>query len=113
MNGSAAIHDFELALAGKTSEDVGRSLPTGQFGMARETADAFAVAARNGAENDIGLGSALGQYLDDLDCPHADSSLRPGRLPRRHPLHRPRRPRHRHRPHAPARLRRRPGRGVA
>src|SRR5262249_25469077 len=43
MNGSAAIHDFELAAAGKTSEDVAAQLPAGQFGMARETADAFAV----------------------------------------------------------------------
>lgn len=34
MNGSAAIHDFELALAGKTSEDVASQLPKGQFGMA-------------------------------------------------------------------------------
>ncbi len=75
MNGAAAIHDFELALAGKTSEDVGRALPTGRFGMARETADAFAVASRNGAQNELGLGAALGQYMDDLDCPHADSSL--------------------------------------
>jgi hypothetical protein len=75
MNGAAAIHDFELALAGKTSEDVGRSLPTGRFGMARETADAFAVAARNGAQNDLGLGAALGQYMDDLDCPHQEGSL--------------------------------------
>ena len=75
MNGSAAIHDFELAFAGKTSEDVGAGLPTGQFGMARETADAFAVAARAGAEHDRGLGYALGQYLDDLDCLHFESSL--------------------------------------
>ena len=43
--------------------------------MARETADAFAVAARTGAENDIGLGAALGRFLDELDCPHPDSSL--------------------------------------
>jgi deoxyhypusine synthase len=75
MNGSAAIHDFELAAAGKTSEDVASGLPTGQFGMARDTADAFAVAARSGAECDRGLGQALGQYLDDLDPPHAESSL--------------------------------------
>src|SRR5215831_1610387 len=34
MNGSAAIHDFELAFAGKTSEDVGAQLPEGHFGMA-------------------------------------------------------------------------------
>src|SRR5271154_4118052 len=36
MNGAAAIHDFELAVAGKTSEDVGSQLASGQFGMARE-----------------------------------------------------------------------------
>ena len=75
LNGAAAIHDLELALAGKTSEDVGRQLPTGQFGMARETADAFAVAARAGSERDLGLGWALGQHMESLDCPHADSSL--------------------------------------
>jgi hypothetical protein len=75
MNGSAAIHDFELAVAGKTSEDVAAALPTGQFGMARDTADAFAIAARVGAEHDRGLGLALGQYLDDLDPPHAECSL--------------------------------------
>jgi hypothetical protein len=75
MNGSAAIHDFELALAGKTSEDVAAQLPGGQFGMARETADAFANAAGVGREQGIGLGAALGQYIDDIGCPHADASL--------------------------------------
>jgi hypothetical protein len=75
LNGAAAIHDLELALAGKTSEDVAAQLPAGRFGMARETADAFAVAARIGAENDIGLGWALGRYLDELGCPYADCSL--------------------------------------
>ena len=75
MNGAAAIHDLELALAGKTSEDVAAQLPEGRFGMARETADAFAVASRIGAENNIGLGWALGRYLDELGCPHADCSL--------------------------------------
>jgi hypothetical protein len=75
LNGAAAIHDLELALAGKTSEDVAAQLPSGQFGMARETADAFAVAARAGSENDLGLGWALGRYLDDANCPYAESSL--------------------------------------
>jgi hypothetical protein len=75
MNGSAAIHDFELALAGKTSEDVAASLPGGQFGTARETADAFAVAAREGAQNELGLGAALGRYLDGLTCARPESSL--------------------------------------
>lgn len=75
MNGSAAIHDFELAVAGKTSEDVSAMLHAGKFGMARETADAFAVAARAGAENDTGLGAALGRHLEQLHCSYADSSL--------------------------------------
>jgi hypothetical protein len=75
LSGAAAIHDFELALAGKTSEDVAASLHTGKFGMARETADAFAVAARAGVEHERGLGAALGRYLDGLRCPHADCSL--------------------------------------
>jgi hypothetical protein len=75
LNGAAAIHDFELALVGKTSEDVAAQLPEGKFGMARETADAFAVAARIGAENETGLGFALGKYLASLDCPHASCSL--------------------------------------
>jgi len=75
LNGAAAIHDFELALAGKTSEDVSRQLPSGQFGMARETADAFAVAARMGSEQSLGLGWALGRHMEHLDCPYAESSL--------------------------------------
>jgi hypothetical protein len=75
MNGSAAIHDFELALAGKTSEDVAASLPCGQFGTARETADAFAIAAREGAQNELGLGAALGRYLDGLICARPECSL--------------------------------------
>jgi hypothetical protein len=75
MNGSAAIHDFELGFAGMTSEDVGVQLPAGKFGMARETADAFAVAARTGTENGRGLGHALGLYMDSLGCAHPEASL--------------------------------------
>jgi hypothetical protein len=75
LNGAAAIHDVELALAGKTSEDVASQLPTGQFGMARETADAFAVAARIGADRETGLGFGLGQYLEDHPCEHPEASL--------------------------------------
>ncbi len=43
--------------------------------MAQETADAFAVAARLGARNDLGLGAALGQHLDALDPQYGESSL--------------------------------------
>jgi hypothetical protein len=75
LNGAAAIHDFELALAGKTSEDVAAQLPSGKFGMAQETADAFAVAGRSGSENELGLGWALGRHIDDLDVDYADCSV--------------------------------------
>jgi hypothetical protein len=58
LNGGAAIHDLELALFGRTSEDVAANLPDGSFGMVRETGDAWCAAiARDGAE---GLGHALG-----------------------------------------------------
>src|SRR5262245_46146251 len=75
MNGSAAIHDFELACCGKTSEDVAAQLPGGHFGMARETADAYAIATRRGAANEKGLGAALGEYIGEIDCPHRDVSV--------------------------------------
>lgn len=75
MNGSAAIHDFELACAGKTSEDVSAQLPDGKFGMARETADAFAIAAQYGSKGEVGLGSALGRYIGESKCAHAEVSL--------------------------------------
>ncbi len=75
MNGAAAIHDFELALVGKTSEDVAAQLPSGKFGMARETADAFAVAARAGASIGCGLGRALGRHMEELGCRHPRASV--------------------------------------
>lgn len=75
MNGAAAIHDIELALAGKTSEDVGAQLPEGRFGMARETADAYAVAALRGMENETGLGWALGEFLATRHIAHPECSV--------------------------------------
>jgi hypothetical protein len=75
MNGAAAIHDAELALVGKTSEDVGPRLLDGSFGMARETADVYAVAAQLGRQPGVGLGRALGYHLLELHAPHAGVSL--------------------------------------
>jgi deoxyhypusine synthase len=75
MNGSAAIHDFELAYAGKTSEDVAAQLATGSFGMARETAEAFVIASNRGAESGKGLGYTLGEYIHNQRCPYSESSL--------------------------------------
>ena len=60
MNGAAAIHDYELSLIGETSEDVAETLRDGSFGMAAETAEAFAQAALVGAAGG-GLGHAIGE----------------------------------------------------
>jgi hypothetical protein len=62
LNGSAGIHDLEIALLGKTSEKVAETITDGRFGMVKETADAFARVFTRGAE--VGLGRALAEELD-------------------------------------------------
>jgi hypothetical protein len=69
MNGSAAIHDFEIAAAGHTSEDVEAVLPDGRFGAAEETGREMARAV----DPALGLGEAYGRAL--ANSPHASSSL--------------------------------------
>jgi hypothetical protein len=63
MNGSTAIHDFEVALAGSTSEDVDAVLPDGRFGMAEETGAWMNQAIVEGDAKGIGIGEALGEFL--------------------------------------------------
>jgi hypothetical protein len=75
LNGAGAIHDFELAMVGQTSEDVANGLPTGAFGMVEETPVRLhaALARQNAAK--IGLGAALGKELASGGYRHGDSSL--------------------------------------
>jgi len=73
LNGSAAIHDFEIAMMGRTSEEVGPGVATGTFGMAEETGSFFAAAAEAGRE--IGFGEAIKQAIVEARLPHADLSL--------------------------------------
>ena len=75
MNGSAAIHDLELAIAGHTSEDVGPRLTDGTFGFARETSELFAAACDRAAADGAGLGAALGAVILEHDGPGLDASL--------------------------------------
>jgi hypothetical protein len=63
MNGSSAIHDFEVAMGGATSEEVGDVLGSGKFGMVRETAEQMNAAINSAGEHGIGLGEALGQAI--------------------------------------------------
>ena len=60
FNGAGAIHDSELAYFGKTSEDVGRFLKDGKFGMAKETAEILNSSADYAMENNLGFGEAVG-----------------------------------------------------
>jgi hypothetical protein len=75
LNGSAAIHDLELAVAGKTSEDVGARLADGAFGFARETSELFVRACSEAAARGIGLGQALGEVVEDAGGPGLDASV--------------------------------------
>ncbi|HEX2249219.1 MAG TPA: hypothetical protein VHH32_02670 [Gemmatimonadales bacterium] len=63
MNGAAAIHDFELAAYGGTSEDVESGLTDGSFGMAEETGAEMNAAIASAARDNLGLGEGLARAL--------------------------------------------------
>lgn len=81
INFAGAIHDLELALVGRTSEDVPRALPKGEFGFARETGTLLNGALTRGEALRIGAGEAIGRLLDGepfpdaIDFPHRRLSL--------------------------------------
>ncbi len=72
MNGSASIHDFEIALAGCTSEDVEAVLPGGRFGVAEETGREW----NRALDPNTGIGEALGRSLGRCASPdHGQDSI--------------------------------------
>jgi len=75
MNGAGCVHDLELAMMGRTSEDVAEALDDGTFGMARETAEALNGAIGEGATDGIGMGAAVGRAIADSRYPHRDRSV--------------------------------------
>jgi hypothetical protein len=64
MNGSAAIHDYEVARFGATSEDVAAGLRDGTFGMAEETGREMNAAFVTGMRDGLGMGECLGVALE-------------------------------------------------
>ena len=74
MNGAAIIHDFELAYAGETSEDVAVNLADGRFGMAEETGS-FLNESITRATPDQGLGAAVGAAIVRARLPHQRLSI--------------------------------------
>ena len=63
MNGAGCVHDLELAMMGRTSEDVAESLDEGRFGMARETAERLNGAIARGRADGLGMGAAIGRDI--------------------------------------------------
>ena len=76
MNGSAAIHDYEIARFGATSEDVAAGLVDGTFGMAEETGREMNEAFLRGMREQRGMGEVLGIALDEAPVlAHPELSL--------------------------------------
>lgn len=74
-NGAGAIHDFELALSGGTSEDVEEALGPGTFGMAEETGRLLNAAIRDGVAEGLGIGQAVGLRLRAMKPEHERLSI--------------------------------------
>ena len=74
-NGSAAVHDTELACCGHTSEDVATHLDDGSFGMAADTAALINAAAERAAGGKEGFGEAVGAALVEQNSPHMARAL--------------------------------------
>ncbi len=75
MNGAGCVHDLELAMMGRTSEDVDASLKDGSFGMARETAERLNRAVCRGAEQGLGMGAAVGREILEGRYAHKERSI--------------------------------------
>ncbi|MDH4320546.1 MAG: hypothetical protein OEV73_03515 [Desulfobulbaceae bacterium] len=75
LNGAGIVHDTEVAMVGRTSEEVGNVLGSGAFGAAKETGEVVNAAINLGAEKGLGMGEALGDYLLANGYPHNDVSL--------------------------------------
>ncbi len=73
-NGAVAIHDFEFALIGATTESVAKYIRTGEFGLWRETGRLNDL-ARIAADEGIGFGEAVGREIASGNFPHADLSV--------------------------------------
>jgi len=73
MNGAGAIHDFEVATLGRTSEDVAEGLGTGMFGMVEETLRDINEGVKGNGER--GMGKVLGEKIIEMKAPHRALSI--------------------------------------
>lgn len=75
MNGAGAIHDYEIAMTGMTSEDVAEEIQEGRFGMVEETGANMAAGLAAHLEDETGLGDAWGKDILNRNYPRLDHSL--------------------------------------
>jgi len=75
MNGAGIIHDVELAMVGRTSEDVAAALDDGSFGMARETCTFLSEAITSARKRSTGLGEAVGRTILEKRLPLMEKSI--------------------------------------
>ena len=75
LTGAVIIHDFELAWLGRTSEEVDTEINTGRFGMAEETGRLLNEAITRGVQKGLGIGEALGAWVEERRLPNRKTSL--------------------------------------
>jgi len=74
-SGAGAIHDLEIALWGKTSEEVEKGIEDGSFGMAKQTGEIFNQISSFACQKDMGLGEAIGKKITELKAKFRKHSL--------------------------------------
>jgi len=75
MNGACIVHDFEIAFAGMTSEDVDAEIGKGEFGMAKETGELLNSAIKKGVKKGRGIGRSVGELINKSKYPYRDLSI--------------------------------------
>lgn len=75
LNGAGIIHDTEIAMIGRTSEDVGEGIVDGTFGMAKETASLINEAINSGVKDGFGIGEAVGRRIVRDKLPNRSLSI--------------------------------------
>jgi hypothetical protein len=75
LNGAGIIHDVEVAMIGRTSEDVQKGLEGGAFGMTKDSADFLNQSIAQAAATGEGLGAAVGRHIVETDLPYVGDSI--------------------------------------
>ena len=75
MNGAGVIHDVELSLWGKTSEDVAENLQNGTFGMSVETAEFINSTLKENINTDLGYGESIGKKISESLAANKEQSI--------------------------------------